>query len=1019
VRYPSDMPRPSRRERRAEREGAGNRSRWIAGIVIALVVVLALSLRAISTFWTDFLWFDSLELATVWRKLLSAKVTLGVGATLVFFLLLWTNLLVAERLAPKFRLSGGGEDELLIRYRELVSGRQRLVALGLAFLIAIVPGASAAGQWQSWLLFRFGGEFGIEDPELGTDIGFYVFRLPFLSQVVDWLFGFLLVTTLVVAVIHYLNGAIRLQPMGERVTPNAKAHLSVLLALAALLKAADYYLRRYELMFSSGRSFDGAGYTDVNARLPAVNLLILISLFAAVLLLFNIWRRGWVMPVIVVALWALVAVVVGSAYPAFVQRFQVSPNELARERDFIERNIAATRAAQGLDEVENVDFFYDARISQTKLDEQRSNLENARLLDPAVMRPTIQDLEFGREYYTFRDVDVDRYLVESEDGTERQPVVISTRELNQQGISGPTWEKVHLVFTHGYAAAVAPANQVNERGEPEFLVSGIPAEYQGLPPLERPELYHGENMVGYSIVGTDQTELSTDQVTTRYEGRSGVGIGSLPRKAAFSLRFGEIEPLISGNLTAESKVIYIRDIKERVQTVAPFLILDTDPYPVLVDGRVKYIIDGYTASSNYPYAQELNIGAISPGEVGSFNYIRNSVKAVVDAYDGTVTLYLSDTLYDGEEDPIIRAWAAALPDLFTAEIPESLSRHLRYPELLFKTQTTVWGRYHQSDPTSFFNNSDRWDVAQQPPNTSGGAAATAAPPTAGAQPNGQLDRIEPYYQLMQLAPGEEPQFVLTRPFVLASRDDTARNLTAIMIASNDPGSYGQLRQFVMTTRAADGRVERNNQVDGTLRANQKMVTYPPVSSYQSLVGESGSRVQFGNLLILPFDNSLLYVRPVYAREEQSGRFTLQKVVVTSGNAVGFGDTLALAVRDMLSTDATGRPFTAPVGGENIPGAAPPTPTTTVPAPSPGPDGQTAEELLAQADQQLTLADQRLRDGDLGGYQAAVREAQRLVQQAGAAIGGPTPAPAPTGEPSATTVPETTVPAGAAAAPATP
>jgi uncharacterized protein len=1017
------MPRPPRRERRAEREGSGNRSRWIAGIVIALLVVLALSLRAIATFWTDFLWFDSLELATVWRKLLSAKVTLGVGATLVFFLLLWVNLLVAERLAPKFRLAAGPEDELLIRYRELVSGRQRLVSLGLALLIAIIPGLSAAGQWQAWLLFRFGGDFGIADPELGTDIGFYVFRLPFLSQVVDWLFGFLLVTTLVVAVVHYLNGAIRLQSMGERVTANAKGHLSVLLALAALLKAADYYLRRYELMFSSGRSFDGAGYTDVTARLPAVNLLILISLFAAVLLLFNIWRRGWVMPVIVVALWALVAVVVGSAYPAFVQRFQVSPNELARERDFIERNINATRSAQGLDEVENVDFFFDPSISQEKLDQQRSNLDNARLLDPAVMRPTIQDLEFGREYYTFRDVDVDRYLVESEDGTERQPVVISTRELNQQGISGPTWEKLHLVFTHGYAAAVAPANQVNERGEPQFLVSGIPAEYQGLPPLERPELYHGENMVGYSIVGTDQTELSTDQVTTRYEGRSGVGVGSLARKAAFALRFGEIEPLISGNLTDESKVIYIRDIKERVQTVAPFLILDTDPYPVLVDGRVKYIIDGYTASSNYPYAQELNIGAISPGEVGSFNYIRNSVKAVVDAYDGTVTLYLTDTLYDGEEDPIIRAWAAALPDLFTSEIPESLSRHLRYPELLFKTQTTVWGRYHQSDPASFFNNSDRWDVAQQPPNTSGAAAATTATtPTGGAQPNGQLDRIEPYYQLMQLAPGEEPQFVLTRPFVLASRDDTARNLTAIMVASNDPGSYGRLRQLVMTTRAADGRVERNNQVDGTLRANQKMVTYPPVSSYQSLVGESGSRVQFGNLLILPFQDSLLYLRPVYAREEQSGRFTLQKVVVTSGNAVGFGDTLDLAVRDMLSTDATGRPFTAPVGGETLPGATSPTPTTTVPPADAG--GQTAEQLLAQADQQLTLADQRLRDGDLGGYQAAVREAQRLVRLAGAAFVAPPTTAEPTGEPSQTTVPETTVPettvpTGAAAAPPTP
>jgi uncharacterized membrane protein (UPF0182 family) len=377
--------------------------------------------------------------------------------------------------------------------------------------------------------------------------------------------------------------------------------------------------------------------------------------------------------------------------------------------------------------------------------------------------------------------------------------VISSRELNETGISNPTWEKLHLVFTHGYAAAVAPANRVTSRGEPDFLVSDIPATYKGLPPLARPEIYHGEGMTGYAIVGTDQTELSTDQVTTQYEGKSGVSIKSFMRKAAFALRFGEIEPLISSNLTDKSKVIYIRDIKERVQTVAPFLLLDEDPYPVMVDGRIKYVIDGYTTSGNYPYAQELDASAVARGTTGTFNYIRNSVKATVDAYDGTVTLYLTDTLY-GKKDPIIRAYAKAFPGLFQSDIPESLSRHFRYPELLFKTQTEVWGQYHQSNPSSFFNNSDKWNIAQQPPNTSS-ATATATDALTGAS-TAQLDRIEPYYQLMQLEPGKEPEFVLTRPFVLASADDSARNLTAIMVASNDPGSYGKLRQVVMTTTNA-------------------------------------------------------------------------------------------------------------------------------------------------------------------------------------------------------------------------
>ena len=310
-------------------------------MIIVAVVVLALSLRAIATFWTDYLWFDSLDLTSVWGRLLSAKVTLGAATTLVFFVLLWTNLIVAERLAPRFRPTVGPEDEILVRYRDLVAGRQRLLWLVVALVVSIVPGFSASAQWREWLLFRFGGDFGVDDPQFATDIGFYVFKLPFLTTAVDWLFGFLIVTTLAVAVVHYLNGAIRVHPLGERVSPNAKAHLSVLLAAAALTKAADYWLQRYELVTSSGRSFDGAGYTDVNAALPAIQLMVLISAFTGFLLLFNIRRKGWTLPVIILGLWGVIAILAGSIYPAFVQRFQVEPAELAKERPFIERNIDA------------------------------------------------------------------------------------------------------------------------------------------------------------------------------------------------------------------------------------------------------------------------------------------------------------------------------------------------------------------------------------------------------------------------------------------------------------------------------------------------------------------------------------------------------------------------------------------------------------------------------------------------------------------------------------------------------
>lgn len=979
VRMPDDMPRPSRRERRKDRGPRPNRARWIVGILAAVVIALILSLRAIATFWTDFLWFDSLDLTAVWRRLLSARLTLGIGATLVFFVILWVNLLIADRLAPKFRPMTGPEDDVVIRYRQLVAGRQRVMSFGLALLVALVPGVGAASQWKEWLLFRYGGSFGRADEQFGVDIGFYVYKLPFLSQVVDWLFAFLLVTAIIVAIVHYLNGAIRLQPMGERITQNAKAQLSIILAIAALVKAADYVLQRFELTFAPGTSFDGAGYTSVNARIPAIEFLILISVFVAVLLIANIWRRGWVMPGIVVALWVLVALVVGTVYPAFVQRFQVSPAELAKESEFIERNISATRTALGLGKVEEVDFDYQRTVTPEAIEGQRANLTDARLLDPAVIQPTIQELEFEREFYRFDDVDVDRYVVDTPVGEAtpptRVPVVVSARELNPDGIKDATWEKLHLIFTHGYGLALAPANTTNARGEPDFLVRGIPAQTTGLPPLERPEIYHGEDMEGYAIVGTDQKELSTDQVSTKYTGTSGVALDSVFRRAAFALRFSEIEPLISSNLTDESKVIYLRDIKERVSTIAPYLSLDTDPYPVMVDGRIKYIIDGYTTAATYPYAEEVDSRSIDPSLTGSFNYMRNSVKAVVDAYDGTVTLYLTDTLYGGEKDPIIRAYAKAFPDLYQTEIPETLSRHFRYPELMFKVQTTMWGRYHQSDPSVFFNNSDRWNIAQQPAN-SASTSVTTDPASGEATTN--LPRIEPYYQMMQLTPDSQPEFLLTRPFVLASDDESGRSLTAVMVASNDPGSYGELRQIVMAS-GEDGASAPK--VDGPLQANQNIVTYPPVSQYQTIVGRSGSSVRYGNMLILPFGDSLLYVRPIYAKAEQSGRYALTRVAVANGDEVGFGETVDLAVADLLDGDGEGAAADPETTTEPDSGDGSTTTTTAPPA-----DGDlSATELLAAADAKFTEADDKLKAGDLGGYQAAVAEARELVRQADTAL----------------------------------
>lgn len=972
------------RPRRPRKSVGTNTKRIVLAVTALVIIAVALSLRPIATFWTDYLWFDNLGMSSVWGGILSARVGLSVVTGVVFFICMFVNLVIADRLAPRFPLDMSGTDDVLVRYRELVSGRRRLVWFIFSVLVASVPAVSAESHWESWLLFWNGGSFGIEDQHFGEDIGFFMFKLPFLSMAVDWLLGFLLLTIIVVAVVHYLNGSIRIGPVDRHVSLNAKAHLSILLAFAAFTKAGDYWLERSRLVLSRGSSFDGAGYTDIHASLPAVQLMILISVFAGVILLLNIRRRGWSIPVITVGLWALLALVTGGIYPAFVQRFQVSPAELSKERPFVERNITATREALGMGDVRTVPFEYQPDLDEDLVSSDEGNLASARLLDPTVVKPTIQDLQVGREYYRFVDVDVDRYQI----GGERTPVVVSARELNLGGVSNRTWEKSHLVFTHGYAAALAPANVVNSRGEPRFMVSGIPVQTIELPRIDRPELYIGEDMDGYAIVGTKMQELSSDDLTTTYDGEGGVRLGSTARRAAFALRFGEIEPLISGNITNRSKVIYVRDVVDRVSQIAPYLRADPDPYPVILDGRVQYVVDLYTTSTFYPYGQTIDASTVAPGARGSFNYIRNSAKAVVDAYDGSVEIYLTDTLY-GAKDPMIRAYAKAFPGLYSEDIPPDLMAHFRYPEFLFKVQTEAWGRYHQSDPSTFFNNSDRWVVAPQPSST--GAGSTRTEDDAAAGGSAATEPMEPYYQELRIGSADTSQFVLTRPFVLTSGDGVGRNLTSVMVARMDPQNFGHLEQITMVTREG-GETVRNDAVDGPGLANRKMLTYGPVTQFQTLTGQQGSRIQYGNILVLPIGDALMYLRPLYVAQEGSSRFTLKKIVMLSGDAVGFGDTIDDALSDLLDSNPDG-PATDGSGSTRPPvdiddeDDAPPI-DETGPSPdtdTPGGEEESVEELLADADRKFTEADQRLRDADLAGYSKLVDEARTLMRRAQEAL----------------------------------
>ena len=659
MRAPSDMPPPRRRRRRR----LSSRAR-VALIIIAVgFFLLIISARGIAGFYTDYLWFDQLGQGQTFRTMLGAKISLAAIFIGIFFVLCFANLVIADRIAPRFRPMGPEED-LLRRYHEIVDERSGWVRAGVALLFAVIAGAGASSQWNEWLLFTHRVDFGVEDPQFHTDIGFYVFQLPFLSFVVSWLFASLVIVFIITAVAHYLNGGIRVQNPGPRVTDRVKAHLSVLLALLALVKAADYWLQRYELTLSTRGTVDGALYTDVKAQLPAVYLLLMIAGLSVALLIYNIWRRGWVLPVLAVGLWGFVAIVAGGIYPAAVQRFKVDPAESSREQPYIARNIEATRAAMGLAEVSTQPFDYNEELTSRQLLDNATTVRNIRLLDPGVVPETYQQLQAERPFYRLNDLDVDRYEI----GGETTQVVISARELSTSGIPQQSWEGQHIAYTHGYGVAAAPANGVTSEGRPDFVVDDIPV-VSTAPALEvdQPGIYVGENLPGYAIVGATRDEIdyqdaSGETVATQYEGEAGVSMGGLLRRTAFALRFWETEPLVSNFVTDESRMIYIRDIEERVQTLAPFLHWDTDPYPVVLDGRIQYVLDAYTTTSQFPYAQRADTDQVVDGSGldHDFNYVRNSVKAVVDTYDGTVNLYVVDP-----DDPIVEAYGRAFPDLFT------------------------------------------------------------------------------------------------------------------------------------------------------------------------------------------------------------------------------------------------------------------------------------------------------------------------------------------------------------------
>lgn len=944
-----------------------SRPRRLLTLAAVGMVVLLLGLRSIATFWTDYLWFDSQELNGVWRTLTLTRVWLVALATVFAAALIWLNLWLADRLSPRELVpTGGPDDELLERWHEWVGPREGLVRLAVAAGLGLMLGLGASLWWQDFLMFRHGGDFGVVDPLFNNDIGLYVFDRPFYRALFGWMFQLFVVIALVVGVIHYLNGGIAMQGQQRRVTAGVKVHLSVILALLALLKAVGYWLDTWDLLFSQRGAAIGATYTDVNAQLPALRLLILISIVAAVILLVNIWFRGWTLPLVALGLWLFTSIVVGGLYPSIIQRFQVVPDEVNKEAEYVGYNIEATRDAFGMANIEVRNFAAAADLTVDDLDANAQTISNIRLWDPSVLQTTYGELQNIRTFYGINDVDVDRYTIDG----ELTQVMVSARELAEESIPGSGWVNETLVYTHGFGAVLSPANDVDRVGQPEFLLRDIPPMTAAEElTIDQPRIYFSDSADdSYLIVDTNQDEVDfpigeSEVERNRYDGEGGVSLGGVFRRAAWALRFGHVDVLISGQLRSDSKVMIERNISSRVAAVAPFLHADADPYLVISDGRLLWVMDLYTISNDYPYSSfadtsRLNRGAGLPS---GFNYIRNPVKATVDAFSGEMIFYVID-----ESDPLIQAQRRIFPDLFAdTPLPEDLRNHLRYPEDMFRVQSDMYLLYHVTDPRDFFSGVDPWEIASDPSTTvrdelrgEGGFIDTEGE---------ALRPMLPYYLLMRLPGEEELSFLLMQPFTPQSRP----NMVSFMVAKSGPTDYGGIVDFRLPARSAQ---------QGPGQVGQFINQDPEISAQFTLLSQGGSDIIQGNMLVVPIEESLLYVQPIYIRANSGGGAGIpefKRVVVSFNGQIEMGETL---------TDTLATIFGASETPEEPGAPAEPDPETEEPS-----DELPVEltALLDAAEVAFLEADAALAAGDLAGYAEAVDEARALIARAQALTDAPT------------------------------
>lgn len=972
------------------------RSRILIAVALAVVLLLLVGPRLIDTY-VDWLWFGELGYRSVFTTRLFTEIVLALVAAVVIGALVFAGMTLAYRTRPVFVPTNGPNDPIA-RYRTTVMSRLRLFGIGIPVLIGLAAGAFAWNSWTTVQLFLHGGDFGVTDPQFGRDLGFYAFDLPFYRWVLSFLFFGVFLAFLANLVGHYLFGGIRLSGRTGALSRAARIQLVSLAGTLVLFKAAAYWLDRYELLSNTrgGKPFTGAGYTDINAVLPAKLILLAIALICAAAVFSALVLRDLRIPAIGLVLLLLSSLIVGAGWPMIVEQFSVKPNAAQKESEYISRSITATRQAYGLTDatVTYRDYSGNSQATAQQVAADRATTSNIRLLDPTIVSPAFTQFQQGKNFYSFPEqLSMDRYV--GPDGNLRD-FVVAARELNPERLidNQRDWINRHTVYTHGNGFIASPANTVRgiandpnqNGGYPEFLASVVGANggvvSPGPAPLDQPRIYFGPVIASapgdYAIVGRNggdreyDYETNTETKNYTYTGAGGVPIGNWLARSLFAAKFAERNFLFSNVIGSNSKILFNRDPSERVEAVAPWLTTDNGVYPAIVNKRLVWIVDGYTTLDNYPYSEltSLSSATIDSNEVAvnrllpdkQVSYIRNSVKATVDAYDGTVTLYAQD-----ENDPVLKAWMAVFPGTVKpkSDISPELQAHLRYPEDLFKVQRQLLARYHVNDPVTFFSTSDFWDVPLDP-----------NPTASSYQP--------PYYIVAKdIAKNDNSSsFQLTSAMNRFRRDF----LAAYISASSDPATYGKITVLTIP-----------GQVNGPKLAFNAISTDTAVSQDLGVIGrDNQNRIRWGNLLTLPVsDGGLLYVAPVYASPGASDAASsyprLIRVAMMYNDKVGYGPTVGDALTEIFgqgaAATATGpapadaKPPTAPPAAGQQPPAAPPrqgqAPEVPVPvAAVPGGGVQLSPAkaaALQDVNNALDAVQQAQRDGNFADYGSALQK----------------------------------------------